>query len=77
MGQGAMDLTEFEPIESAPRDGTLVVLACYGHPEFGAHVMGWSRVNCRWEGRVFALMRKVPSWWDESQPQPTHYKIVN
>lgn len=72
-----MDLTDFEPIERAPRDGTLVIVACDGHPEFGAHVMGWSNANRRWEGQVFTVMRKVPSWWDESQPQPTHFKLVN
>lgn len=26
---------------------------------------------------AFALMRKVPTWWDETQPQPTHWKHAN
>ena len=72
-----MDLTDFEPIERAPYDGTLVIVVCDRHPEFGEHVMGWSSANRRWEGQVFALMRKMPSWWDESQPQPTHFKLAN
>ena len=72
----AMNMSDFAPIESAPRDGTKVIVACEGHPEFGVHVMGWSSANRRWEGQVFALMRKVPTWWDESQPQPTHFKLA-
>lgn len=72
-----MDLSNFEPIESAPLDGTKVIVACEGHPEFGAHLMGWSKIHRRWEGWAFALMRKVPTWWDESQPQPTHWKPAN
>lgn len=72
-----MDLSNFEPIESAPLDGTTVIIAREGHPEFGAHLMGWSNANSRWEGWAFALMRKVPTWWDESQPQPTHWKHAN
>ncbi len=72
-----MDLNNFEPIESAPRDGTKVFVACEGRPEFGAHLMGWSKARRRWEGLAFALLRKVPSWWDESQPQPTHFKRAN
>ncbi|MBV7542209.1 hypothetical protein [Acidovorax sp. sic0104] len=59
-----MDLNEFEPIERAPRDGTPVILACEGHPEFGSQLMAWSGANRRWEGHAFALLRKVPSWWD-------------
>lgn len=72
-----MDLSEFKPIEMAPRDGTAVIVACDEHPEFGAHLMGWSSANRRWEGQAFALLRKVPAWWDEQQPQPTHFKFVN
>lgn len=72
-----MDLSSFEPIESAPRDGTKVIVVCERRPEFGAHLMGWSNARNRWEGIAFALMRKVPTWWDESQPQPTHFKLAN
>jgi len=68
------NLAGFLPIEKAPRDGTLVILVSEGHPEFGAQVMGWSHTRCRWEGQAFALMLKVPTWWDEFQPQPTHFK---
>lgn len=73
----AMDLSDFEPIETAPRDGTKVLVACDAHPEFGAHLMGWSKARTRWEGWAFALMRKVPTLWDEVQPQPTHWKPDN
>jgi len=72
-----MDLSTFDPIDAAPRDGTPVIVACERHPEFGQHVMGWSSANRRWEGRAFALLGKLPTWWDESQPQPTHFKLVD
>ena len=71
-----MDLSDFEPIESAPQDGTPVILACDAHPEFGAHVMAWSTANKRWEGWAFGVVRKVKTWWDVGQPQPTHWKAA-
>lgn len=72
-----MDLSTFFPIDTAPRDGTPVILICDTHPEFGAHVMAWSKSRKRWEGWALALVRKVRTWWDESQPQPTHWKPVS
>jgi hypothetical protein len=72
-----MDLAEFQPIAAAPLDGTPVLLTCETHPEFGAHVMGWSTKEKRWEGWAFAPMQKVRTCWDEAQPQPTHFRIVN
>lgn len=64
----------YSTIESAPRDGTPVMLACDGHPEFDVHLMGWSKAKRRWEGQAFTVMRKVETWWDEKEPQPTHWK---
>lgn len=69
-----MDLSTFRRIESAPLDGTPVQLVCERHPEFGVHVMAWSTANRRWEGWAFAMVRKVRTWWDVAQPQPTHWK---
>lgn len=40
------------------------------------HLMGCSNARNRWKGLPFALMRKVPSWWDESEPLPTYFKIA-
>lgn len=72
-----LSLPAYEPIEQAPRDGTPVIVMCDSHPEFGEHLMGWSSKNGRWEGTVWTLMRRVSTWWDESQPQPTHFKRVS
>ncbi|TXH00081.1 MAG: hypothetical protein E6R08_01190 [Nevskiaceae bacterium] len=71
-----MDLTDFNQIATAPLDGTPVFVACEQHPEFGVHVMEWSKRNNRWEGWAYATVRKVRTWWDEAQPQPTHWKHV-
>jgi hypothetical protein len=72
-----MDLTTFSPIELAPRDGTPVYLACDTHPEFAMHLMEWSPSNKRWEGWAFTALQRVKTWWDEEQPQPTHWKLTN
>ena len=72
-----MDLSSFSTIASAPLDGTPVLVACDKHPEFGVHLMGWSKQAKRWEGWAFAVVRKVRTWWDEAQPQPTHWKRPN
>jgi hypothetical protein len=70
-----MSLEGFLPIDEAPRDGTPVLLACETNPELGTHLMMWSSKNKRWEGWAFAVVRKVRTWWDEAQPQPTHFKM--
>jgi len=64
---------EWQPIKTAPRDGTPVRLKCDARPDFGEHCMAWSRRN-RWEGRAFAICRSVATWWDEAAPQPTHWQ---
>jgi hypothetical protein len=67
-------MTDWQPIETAPRDRTPVRLKCEQHPEFGEHVMWWqSRHNC-WAGYAFAPIRKVLVQWDPEQPQPTHWR---
>ncbi len=70
-----MSVEGFLPIEQAPRDGTPVLVTCESHPEFGTHLMMWSKKNSRWEGWAFAVVRKVRTWWDETQPQPTHFRL--
>lgn len=65
---------KWQPIETAPRDGTVVRLKCAARPEFGEHAMKWSQFRMRWEGVIFAPMRRIYIWWDEKAEQPTHWR---
>lgn len=64
----------FEPIETAPKDGTIVVLTCQSKPEFGEHVMAWSKSRNRWEGMHFGYIGSTPTYWDTEIEQPTHWR---
>ncbi len=61
---------DWQPITTAPVDGTPIVLKCESRPDFGSHVMAWSQRRKRWEGEAFAMVRVVPTWWDEAAEQP-------
>jgi hypothetical protein len=70
-------MSAWQPIETAPKDGTPVRLKCEAHPEFGEHLMWWEAKSERWECDLYAPMRKVRAWWDLEQPQPTHWKQIS
>jgi len=59
-------------IDTAPRDGTPVIVS---HPKLGAHLMAWNNKNNRWEGKHFAPMGVINTWWDENAEQPTHWEM--
>ncbi len=61
-------------IAEAPMDGTFVYLRCDTHPEYGEHLMCWSRLNKRWECQLFAPMGARIGWWDETCEPPTHFR---
>jgi hypothetical protein len=65
--------SEWLPIETAPRDGTVVKLMCESSPTTGVQVMYWSEKNRRWEGMAFTVMRPVRVHWNETGDQPTHW----
>lgn len=65
---------KYEPISTAPRDGSLVVLICQPQLNFGEHLMGWSESNQRWEGMIPTAMGWRATWWDTDKPQPTHWR---
>jgi hypothetical protein len=62
------------PIDTAPRDGSLVMLSCESRPDVGEHCMAWNLDTNRWEGISFAVMRSVPTYWDESEVPVTHWR---
>lgn len=63
----------WRPIGGAPR-GVPVLLLSAEHPSLGAHRLQWNQKRKRWEGYTLTPMSKVRIWWDETAPQPTHYK---
>ena len=63
---------DWQPISTAPKDGTLVVLKCEHRPEYGEHVLKWS--HQKWNGMWFTPMRRIRVFWDEHAEQPTHWK---
>lgn len=64
----------WQPIETAPRDGTVVHLKCESRPDFSQQVMYWDNNRGWWAGYAFALMRRVSTYWDPEAPQPTHWR---
>jgi hypothetical protein len=67
-------LGDWQPISTAPLDGRVILVRCKKFPN--AHAMGWSSVRKRWEGMAYALMRAVPTWWDETAEQPDQWREV-
>lgn len=67
-------MSNWNPIDTAPKDGTPVRLMCESQPSYGEHLMKWSKRNKRWECKVFAIMRAVTGWWDEAAAPPTHWQ---
>jgi hypothetical protein len=65
---------EWQPIHTAPRDGTPVKLRCARRPEFGVHFLGWNAKRRRWEGYVFAVAGRRKVWWDPAAIPPTEWQ---
>ena len=71
-GEIEMSESEWNTIDSAPKDGTTILLMCFGEPQFGEHALFWR--NGRWEGIAFAVLGVVTTIWDQDKPQPTHWR---
>jgi hypothetical protein len=65
---------EWQPIETAPKDGSPVFLKCATRPDYGEHLMWWEKTAKRWQTWLFAPARKVIGWWDEAAEPPTHWR---
>jgi hypothetical protein len=75
LGPSGFDPSRWLPIETAPRDGTIVRLAS---PKFAPdQPFWWDRKKKRWATIVFAIARKVDAWWAEDEEQPTHWLAVS
>lgn len=64
---------DWQPIETAPKDGRAVFLKSPQHAP--RHVFRWSGKNRRWECKIYAIARAVDGWWDTDAQQPTHWRF--
>jgi hypothetical protein len=67
-------MSEWQPIETAPRDGTPVYVKSDGNLTWGSHLLAWNSRTQRWEGKVFLPLGPIVTFWDDSLDQPTHWK---
>lgn len=63
----------WQPIKTAPRDGTLVHLRCPKYGEVRA-LWHWDVCNERWATSIHGVMGIVRACWDEHAQQPTEWK---
>lgn len=59
-------MSDWQPIETAPRDGDLVVV----WTEYGCLMAAWSRARLRWEAPEFDGYL-TPSHWLQLPPPPS------
>ena len=60
------------PIESAPKDGTIIWLRSpLYEPD---QPFAWDRARERWWTKVFAVAATYDGWWSEDAEQPTHWR---
>ena len=61
----------WQPIETAPKDGTPVILR--DEKEECKAAMRWVKSHKRWEGQYIGIMGPIRIMWDESYCKPTHW----
>jgi hypothetical protein len=68
-------MSEWQPIETALKDGSLVWLKNAEHyrPDL---LWEWSKGRRQWETQLFTPMRKVRAKWDEKCGAPTEWKLA-
>lgn len=55
---------EWQPIETAPKDGSIIMLR--DEHKTCTCAMAWNKKFKRWEGVAYSMMRSVKTTWDES-----------
>lgn len=67
-------MSEWKPIESAPKDGTPIIIAITGGPN--GPIVGEARWY--WEGESFEDAKKRGDWWwAGTQPEDFHHGPVS
>ena len=64
----------WQPIDTAPRDGTWFEAKSYVHPEWLTMMVRWSAELGRWQGRVCVPNDKVAEVMGGDVFAPTHWR---
>jgi hypothetical protein len=65
-------MSDWQPIDTAPKDGTLVYLKSQKHPDV-CEIMSWQTQY--WIGFKHTLMGSLKTYWDPADP-PTHWRAL-
>lgn len=60
---------EYQPIETAPKDGTSIIVTDMKH---GDHLMFWK--DGVWQGKHYGIIGPIRIYWDESVSPLTHWR---
>ena len=66
-------MTNWKPIESAPKDGTIIDVTTHNH---GIYAMCWDKKLKKWTGEYYSSMGKRKIYWDESVEKITHWREI-
>jgi hypothetical protein len=67
-------MSDWQPIETAPRDGTRLILLCNGHPSLGRYIHREATTNgVRDEVHSFSGWVWAGGFLSHGKPEPTHW----
>ena len=63
-------MSEWKPIESAPKDGFVRLRSPSFAPD---NTFYWHKRKRRWATKLITIMGFVDGWWDQDAEQPTEF----
>lgn len=69
-------VSAWQPIETAPRDGTIVLLRHALRKDWKPQAMAWNAKTKQWEGMGFSMMRSFRTAWDKEAIQPDQWAPI-
>lgn len=68
-------MNNWQPISTAPKDGTLIRLRSPKHGTVNA-LWEWDEVNQRWVTQIAGVMGWIRACWDEAAQQPSEWQAI-